>query len=107
MIRRPPRSTLFPYTTLFRSRILAPCPRGRTFHAASVAALPSRTTAMMYHEMNIRFRLGERGGEEGGALVMSCPRFCKRVGRDEEVLLHETRRPQCLIPVDRLRQVIQ
>src|SRR2546429_5808007 len=23
MIRRPPRSTLFPYTTLFRSRILA------------------------------------------------------------------------------------
>src|SRR2546426_8592548 len=33
MIRRPPRSTLFPYTTLFRSRLLAvrrpwsrPCP---------------------------------------------------------------------------------
>src|SRR2546429_3531607 len=24
MIRRPPRSTLFPYTTLFRSRILTP-----------------------------------------------------------------------------------
>src|SRR5689334_24367905 len=34
MIRRPPRSTLFPYTTLFRSRPLAPscgscCPRAR------------------------------------------------------------------------------
>src|SRR3712207_803904 len=26
MIRRPPRSTLFPYTTLFRSRIAFPCP---------------------------------------------------------------------------------
>src|SRR4026208_2641126 len=26
MIRRPPRSTLFPYTTLFRSRRLAPHP---------------------------------------------------------------------------------
>src|SRR2546425_4890868 len=30
MIRRPPRSTLFPYTTLFRSRIgisgISPCP---------------------------------------------------------------------------------
>src|SRR2546430_10945670 len=25
MIRRPPRSTLFPYTTLFRSKILAVC----------------------------------------------------------------------------------
>src|SRR2546421_6948552 len=28
MIRRPPRSTLFPYTTLFRSD-LVPCPRFR------------------------------------------------------------------------------
>src|SRR2546429_1210547 len=31
MIRRPPRSTLFPYTTLFRSR-------GRARHAREVAA---------------------------------------------------------------------
>src|ERR1051326_306501 len=29
MIRRPPRSTLFPYTTLFRSRHERPCPRCR------------------------------------------------------------------------------
>src|SRR5947199_6813926 len=29
MIRRPPRSTLFPYTTLFRSRAERPRPRGR------------------------------------------------------------------------------
>src|SRR5271169_2416082 len=29
MIRRPPRSTLFPYTTLFRSRGITPIPRGR------------------------------------------------------------------------------
>src|SRR3712207_7314771 len=28
MIRRPPRSTLFPYTTLFRSRVHRPHPRG-------------------------------------------------------------------------------
>src|SRR3712207_7827124 len=28
MIRRPPRSTLFPYTTLFRSRELTPTRRG-------------------------------------------------------------------------------
>src|SRR5205814_3963235 len=27
MIRRPPRSTLFPYTTLFRSQRRLPCPR--------------------------------------------------------------------------------
>src|SRR5574342_1052211 len=29
MIRRPPRSTLFPYTTLFRSSTAAPSRRGR------------------------------------------------------------------------------
>src|SRR3712207_7015696 len=29
MIRRPPRSTLFPYTTLFRSSAAAARPRGR------------------------------------------------------------------------------
>src|SRR2546430_7987049 len=30
MIRRPPRSTLFPYTTLFRSRSSRPSPPGPT-----------------------------------------------------------------------------
>src|SRR2546430_5363149 len=30
MIRRPPRSTLFPYTTLFRSPELAPAPARRS-----------------------------------------------------------------------------
>src|SRR2546426_3819121 len=42
MIRRPPRSTLFPYTTLFRSIHLArmkqanrPCPRPRLSHNTS------------------------------------------------------------------------
>src|SRR2546422_4004347 len=29
MIRRPPRSTLFPYTTLFRSRLVGPRPQER------------------------------------------------------------------------------
>src|SRR5260370_8242252 len=29
MIRRPPRSTLFPYTTLFRSMVTAPTPFGQ------------------------------------------------------------------------------
>src|SRR2546429_3026169 len=29
MIRRPPRSTLFPYTTLFRSEFVAVLPHGR------------------------------------------------------------------------------
>src|SRR2546422_5976796 len=41
MIRRPPRSTLFPYTTLFRSaRIRNRCPRA----ASAAAAAPAGTT---------------------------------------------------------------
>src|SRR2546422_4838189 len=38
MIRRPPRSTLFPYTTLFRSRAAVPAVR-RLLRAVSTAAL--------------------------------------------------------------------
>src|SRR5258708_27721042 len=41
MIRRPPRSTLFPYTTLFRSRRTAASPWGST---ASSRAWPGRRT---------------------------------------------------------------
>src|SRR5260370_124665 len=44
MIRRPPRSTLFPYTTLFRSRAV-PHPGVR----ASFAALPSRGLGREHH----------------------------------------------------------
>src|SRR5215469_18117704 len=38
MIRRPPRSTLFPYTTLFRSRGAASFPRSRRPGAGSGAS---------------------------------------------------------------------
>src|SRR3989442_7050463 len=44
MIRRPPRSTLFPYTTLFRSRPGSPpcaCPSARTSGAAPSSTTPS------------------------------------------------------------------
>src|SRR3712207_7384189 len=39
MIRRPPRSTLFPYTTLFRSRLLGVAPGAhRTDHGVTLGA---------------------------------------------------------------------
>src|SRR5438132_9495305 len=38
MIRRPPRSTLFPYTTLFRSRLLFGAPTARL---SSASPMPS------------------------------------------------------------------
>src|SRR3712207_8915648 len=39
MIRRPPRSTLFPYTTLFRSLDLADVDEHRPLHVAAVVRL--------------------------------------------------------------------
>src|SRR5256885_12802955 len=47
MIRRPPRSTLFPYTTLFRSRIWLDADKLRTYSlpAASVLAAVQRQNA--------------------------------------------------------------
>src|SRR2546422_6881908 len=47
MIRRPPRSTLFPYTTLFRSRAAAAAARligRRAFVAGLAAGLVARPT---------------------------------------------------------------
>src|SRR2546422_2260210 len=48
MIRRPPRSTLFPYTTLFRSEVTALTPTALTeIHNAShavVTSVPAGTT---------------------------------------------------------------
>src|SRR3712207_8411775 len=40
MIRRPPRSTLFPYTTLFRSRLLISLTRRRAGLTVDIAELP-------------------------------------------------------------------
>src|SRR5438067_6418243 len=40
MIRRPPRSTLFPYTTLFRSKVYLD-PKSDVGHAFNVRGLPT------------------------------------------------------------------
>src|SRR2546422_1334210 len=56
MIRRPPRSTLFPYTTLFRSRV-GRC-RGNARDRAREGALRSRAR----QRPAARRRPGEHGG---------------------------------------------
>src|SRR2546430_9942320 len=47
MIRRPPRSTLFPYTTLFRSRTAESPEQGRPLRSASDRVFDPRQTADM------------------------------------------------------------
>src|SRR5258708_21538813 len=49
MIRRPPRSTLFPYTTLFRSKTLAPFEQRPSFLPS-----PDEQQAIAFVEMGIR-----------------------------------------------------
>src|SRR2546422_9201195 len=70
MIRRPPRSTLFPYTTLFRSLLLAPAERGRQ---------PARQGLELGQEP------GDRVPARVGVVASLAP------GRDEEVVLHRQR----------------
>src|SRR2546430_5528611 len=63
MIRRPPRSTLFPYTTLFRSHIRAHALEGQLFRtalerAARAARLPCATLVerSLYETAAIRLK---------------------------------------------------
>src|SRR5256885_9015194 len=65
MIRRPPRSTLFPYTTLFRSRIAN---FGRQFFAA-VVEMDADAVALQ--------RFGDRSEEHTSELQSPCNLVCR------------------------------
>src|SRR3712207_7295335 len=67
MIRRPPRSTLFPYTTLFRSRftrnpVPAPISVSCTRPSAAVSAPPTASTSIAL--IGTSSRLGPSRSEE-------------------------------------------
>src|SRR5256885_7239069 len=63
MIRRPPRSTLFPYTTLFRS-------------AVHRAAKPHRVHVVVGHDNGIARARSEEHTSESSHLVISYAVFC-------------------------------
>src|SRR2546430_12133290 len=57
MIRRPPRSTLFPYTTLFRSQGLIVChdqSRPQLIEVRAVADLTSKSVNLTWHNVDQR-----------------------------------------------------
>src|SRR5689334_24128929 len=80
MIRRPPRSTLFPYTTLFRSRSKARSPRVslrprrlfRSPYAAAAARAPERSEEHT-SELQSQFHLVCRLLLEKKKRKTSCP----------------------------------
>src|SRR3989449_11424349 len=51
MIRRPPRSTLFPYTTLFRSRLLGEPDAGRRAGGDEIAGRQRHEPGEIAHEV--------------------------------------------------------
>src|SRR3712207_9008180 len=77
MIRRPPRSTLFPYTTLFRS---APAPEPADVHTH--ALLRPRVAAHPRHPG--RLRGGRRRGRRHGWALDRGRRRAPGAGRSEE-----------------------
>src|SRR3712207_7980396 len=69
MIRRPPRSTLFPYTTLFRSRMTRSAPAQR--RDSDRLTLPSSANVLVARTRPVARR---PGSDDGGAhLVVSDP----------------------------------
>src|SRR2546430_11026737 len=67
MIRRPPRSTLFPYTTLFRSQVDARDTQGRA-HALQVL---HGETGGVVPNLGARTQAGEAAARVGGDLGRS------------------------------------
>src|SRR2546430_2984668 len=63
MIRRPPRSTLFPYTTLFRSKLLLEEPESEAVRMAVAGESEVIVSALTELETAVRLRAGWLGGE--------------------------------------------
>src|SRR3712207_7301657 len=68
MIRRPPRSTLFPYTTLFRS----PAPAGPRGGSAPAAGTPAAAVNDFYQRA--------ARGDYSGAWQLATPRAQEKLG---------------------------
>src|SRR2546422_4850844 len=71
MIRRPPRSTLFPYTTLFRSQSLTPGV-GRTRRGRTSGERRDWTWDGILHESSLSWRSEEHTSELQSRLHLVC-----------------------------------
>src|SRR5258708_11304814 len=102
MIRRPPRSTLFPYTTLFRSRITGPLKMSDTgfyLSAAQAGRLARSDAAMMMPpgDVTVKPAILSGGGDRKSTRlnsshqIISYAVFClKKKNRDEHDSQHRS-----------------
>src|SRR5256885_8494706 len=84
MIRRPPRSTLFPYTTLFRSQMAA-------IHTEAPAFVQNRCFARLGWDRDVRLFCGDRKSTRlnSSHLVISYAVFCLKKKKNKTK--HSTR----------------
>src|SRR2546426_8997443 len=86
MIRRPPRSTLFPYTTLFRSHPLRrPEPRGARAREGGERGAAPRLYRDGRHDHG-RARRGSRQGQESPVIVPPIDRKSTRLNSSHLVI---------------------
>src|SRR3712207_9004526 len=92
MIRRPPRSTLFPYTTLFRSErdaLLADQPaRARCVMVAQVLADPGQGLAHLDAELAQPFGLADRSEEHTSELQSRQYLVCRLLLEKKKILTY-------------------
>src|SRR5260370_28599934 len=75
MIRRPPRSTLFPYTTLFRSEIKDCCERGQPVLVGTVSIEKSERVANQLKKTGIKhYVLNAKNHEREAEIVAQAGR---------------------------------
>src|SRR5256885_8290640 len=75
MIRRPPRSTLFPYTTLFRSNTIAGLRAVAISRSENLPRARGRIVSSMYD--GIRKRSAPRSEEHTSELQSPCNLVCR------------------------------
>src|SRR2546429_6525947 len=98
MIRRPPRSTLFPYTTLFRSTIALVLLAGevlRPFALVMTFAIFTVTFSSIYIAAPLLMRSEEHTSELQSRLHIVC-RLLLEKNNEEEANEHATRCQQLL-----------
>src|SRR5256885_12179467 len=91
MIRRPPRSTLFPYTTLFRSVDAPPDPVGR--RRAGSARLDERNTQLQKGANGAARKARERDKRATDMMVMRSSASTSFIGSRSEEHTSELQSP--------------
>src|SRR3712207_8701806 len=94
MIRRPPRSTLFPYTTLFRS---APLARGQHHHLVARAQDAGRHRAGEPAEVEVR-RSEEHTSELQSRQYLVCRLLLEKKKKNPSIPPRHTRARLCSPP---------